>query len=176
MVASGLNVGDEAPDISGTLVYPDRPTTETALSTLLDSSPVLLCFYTNDFSPDCIREWCQFRDYNWFATSEHFQVIGVSKSRPFTHRRFINHLDLQFPLFSDIDLTMTDAFNVKYRAFKVLPRPRRSCFLIDTDGTIKYTWIGDHPIDPTRDVPSLEELHEVIQRELDIPSAETFGL
>lgn len=176
MTSSGLDVGEDAPEFTGTLVNPDGSSTDTSLNSLLAENPVLLCFYTNDFSPDCIEEWCQFRDYNWFATADNFQVIGVSKSRPFTHRRFINYLGLQFPLFSDINLSISDAFNVKYRAFKLFPRPRRSCFLIDTTGEIKYKWISDHPLDPTRDVPSLEELHEVIQRELDIPPAETFGL
>lgn len=166
--STGLNVGDRAPEFTAPLVSPDGTTADTSLSSLLEEAPVFLCFYTNDFSPDCIKEWCSFRDYNWFSLSEEFQIVGLSKSHPFTHRRFINHFNLNFPLYADSDLSVTEKFNVKYRTFKVLPRPRRSCFLIDQNREIKFKWISEHPLDPTRDLPSLAELQQAIEQELGI--------
>ena len=163
----GLDVEREAPDFSAPLTYSNGETETVALSTLLADGPVLLAFYTNDFSPDCITESCAFRDGRWFGSDGAVQVVGVSRSRPFTHRKFIDHLDLEFPLFSDSDLTITEAYRVKYRLFKLLPRPRRSCFLIDRDGRIRYKWIGDHPLDATRDTPSMNEIHAAIDEELD---------
>ena len=97
-----------------------------SLDSLLADRPVLLCFYTNDFSPDCIHEWCSFRDYQWFSTSEQVRVVGISKSRPSTHRRFIDYLDLTFPLFSGADLLVTEAFGVKYRTFEFFPGRARA--------------------------------------------------
>ena len=173
--SSALTVGDEAPDFSATLVRPDGDTSETTLSNLLADRPVLLAFYTNDFSPDCISEWCSFRDYDWFATGEQVQVVGVSKSRPYTHRKFIDYLGLGFPLFTDAGLAISDAYGVKYRAFKLFPRPRRSCFLIDQDQEIRYRWVGEHAIDATRDKPPVSEVHQAITDELGEPETETFG-
>jgi peroxiredoxin len=63
MAASGLNVGDPASDFTAPLVSPEDGVEEVSLGSLLADRPVLLCFYTNDFSPDCIDEWCSFRDY-----------------------------------------------------------------------------------------------------------------
>jgi peroxiredoxin len=173
--SSGVGVGEQVPDVSETLVSPDGDASETALSELLAEGPVLLTFYINDFSPDCIREWCAFRDYDWFTSNDAVQVVGASKSRPFTHRKFIDHLDLQFPLYADTDLSLASAFGVSYRAFKVVPRSRRSCFLLDTDGEVRYKWVGEHPLDPTRDQPPIGEIHEAIAEEFGGEGPETFG-
>jgi len=176
MAAPGLDVGDSAPAFTAPLVRPEGGTEEVSLDALLADRPVLLCFYTNDFSPDCIEEWCSFRDYQWFSASEQVQVVGISRSRTGTHRRFIDYLELTFPLFSDTDLSVADAFDVKYRTFKLVSRSRRSCFLIDEDRTVRYKWVGVHRLDPTRDTPDVYEIHEAIRKEFGEPETETFGL
>lgn len=145
------------------------------MSNLLDSKPVLLSFYTNDFSPDCIDEWCSFRDYDWFSIGEEIQVVGISKSRPFAHRKFIDYLGLGFPLYSDRDLSVAEAYDVKYRTFGIVPRARRSVFLVDQDRTIRYVWAGEHPLDPTRDQPPLNEIRDAVYEEIGGPETETFG-
>jgi peroxiredoxin len=162
----GFEAGTEAPTFTASLTRPNGETERVALSALLADRPVLLAFYTNDFSPDCISEWCSFRDDAWFEPGTGVQVVGVSKSRPSTHRRFIDHLDLSFPLYSDTDLTVAGAYGVRYRLFKLLPRARRSCFLIDQDGVIQYVWVGHHRIDATRTAPPMDEIHTVIHEAL----------
>ncbi|WP_276300127.1 redoxin domain-containing protein [Halorussus lipolyticus] len=174
--APGVAVGEHVGDVAETLVYPDASAAETRLSDLLDDGPVLLTFYTNDFSPDCIKEWCSFRDYDWFTSDDSVQVVGVSKSRAFTHRKFIDHLGLQFPLYADTDLALAEAFDVDYRAFKLVPRARRSCFLLGEDGVVRYKWISEHPLDPTRDQPPISDIHDAIVEEFGGDGPETFGL
>lgn len=112
--------------------------------------------------------------YDWFASGDHVQFVGINKSRPKTHRRFINHLDLQFPLYTDTNLEIADSYGVKYRTFKVVSRARRSCFLIDRDRTIRYIWVDNHPIDPTMDTPPLSEIHDAIEDAFG-SEPETFG-
>ena len=169
-----LEVGDAAPDIETTLVRPDGTTEDVAISDLWRDRPVLLAFYTNDFSPDCVKEWCSFRDYGWFASDDRVQVVGASTSRVGTHQKFIDYLDLEFPLFADTDLELADAFGVSYRAFKLFQRARRSVFLVDTEGTIRYRWLGESLVDPTRDQPPLGEVQSKIE-ELVGDEPETFG-
>ncbi|GAA0293467.1 redoxin domain-containing protein [Halarchaeum salinum] len=174
-MSEALDVGDVAPDVTATLVQPDGSTTDVALSSLTDEQPTLLAFYTNDFSPDCVSEWCSFRDYGWFAHDERVQVVGVSRSHATTHRKFIDYLDLDFPLYADRDLELTRAFGVDYRAFGLFRRPKRSVFFLETDRTIRYRWIGDHSLDPTRDQPPLDEIRAAIEDILGGEGAETFG-
>jgi peroxiredoxin len=169
-----LTVGDEVPAAAAPLVHADGDAEETRLSDLYEDQPILVVFYTNDFSPDCVTEWCSFRDYAWFTSNDQVRVVGSSKSREATHRRFSSYLDLEFPLFSDRDLEVSDAFGVTYRTFKVFPRSKRSVYLVDTDGVVRYRWIGDHPLDPTRDQPPLAEIREAVE-ELAGEEPETFG-
>lgn len=169
-----LDVGEHVPAVTAPLVDPDGDVDATSLSDLYGERPVLVVFYTNDFSPDCVSEWCSFRDYAWFTSNDEVTVVGSSKSRESTHRRFIDYLDLDFPLYSDRDLDVSDAFGVSYRAFKVFPRSKRSVFLVDTDGVVQYRWIGEHPLDPTRDQPPLAEIREAVEG-LVGDEAETFG-
>lgn len=170
-----IAVGETVPDVSATLVRPDGPDDEVTLGDLVADRPVLLSFYTMDFSPDCIEEWCSFRDFDWFSSGDHVRVVGCSKSSAGLHRRFIGYLGLNFPLYADSDLGVADAFGVTYRALGVSRRSRRSCFLIDEDLTVRYRWVGEHWLDPTRDAPPVHEIHEAVVEELEVPDAETFG-
>ncbi|MFB6120262.1 MAG: peroxiredoxin family protein [Halobacteriaceae archaeon] len=159
----GVAVGETVPDVAAPLVYPDGDVETVSLSELSDEKPVLVVFYTNDFSPDCVREWCAFRDFGWFATTGDVRVVGVSRSRVRTHRAFIDRLDLPFPLYSDRDLDVTEAFGVRYRVLGLVARPHRSVFLVDEDLTVQYRWLADHPVDPTRDAPDVSAIHEAVQ-------------
>lgn len=175
MTGDGLAVGATAPEFTAPLVRPGGEVAETSLSELLESGPILLSFYTMDFSPDCIEEWCAFRDFEWFASGDDVQVVGVSKSGVRLHREFIDRLDLGFPLFSDRDLAVAEAFDVVYRALKISKRSKRSCFLVDADGVVRYRWVGEHWLDPTRDTPPVGEIHEAVVAELDVGEPDTFG-
>ncbi|WP_247006688.1 redoxin domain-containing protein [Halorientalis litorea] len=172
--SAGLAVGDTVPDFDGELVFPTGNSEQVPLSDLLTDGPVLLNFYTADFSPDCVNEWCEFRDFEWFTSSGDVQVVGVSKSGASLHRRFIDYLDLGFPLYTDPDLAIAEAFGVRYRAFKFSARARRSTFLVDEDRTVRYKWVSDHWLDPSRDTPPVGEIHEAVRAELD-DQQETFG-
>jgi peroxiredoxin len=169
-----LKVEESAPDVETTLVRPDGTTEDVSLADLWSDRPVLLVFYTNDFSPDCVKEWCSFRDYGWFASDDRVEVVGASSSHVATHRKFIDYLDLEFPLYADTDLALADAFGVTYRAFKLFERARRSVYLVDTDGVVRYRWLGESPLDPTRDQPPLGDVQSEIEQ-LVGEEPETFG-
>jgi len=169
-----LAVGERVPPVEAPLVHAEGDAEPTSLSDLYEDRPLLVVFYTNDFSPDCVNEWCSFRDYGWFTSSGDVSVVGSSKSRVATHRKFIDYLGIDFPLYSDRDLAVSDAFGVSYRTFKVFPRSKRSVFLVDQDGVVRYRWVGEHPLDPTRDQPPLDEIRTAVE-ELSGDEPETFG-
>ena len=171
----GLAVGARAPNVAEELVAPGGGVETVALDDLLAAGPVLLCFYTADFSPDCIEQWCAFRDFDWFASGDAVQVVGASKSGTRLHRRFIDRPDLTFPIFSDTDLAIADAFDVVYRVLGLAKRSRRSCFLLDADRTVRYRWLSQHWLDPTRDVPPVGEIHEAIRDRVDTEEPDSFG-
>lgn len=169
-----LAVGDEVPAVGAPLVRPDGSVDDVSLSALVAETPALLCFYTMDFSPDCVKQWCTFRDFEWFDSNPHVQVVGVSKSGPRIHRRFVDRYDLSFSMYSDRDLALSRAFGVDYRTLGLFRRSRRSCFLVDEDRIVRYRWLSEHWLDPTRDVPPVGEIHEAVVSELGI-DVERFG-
>ena len=162
----GLAVGETTPDFEAPFITPGGETATMQFSDLLAQRPILLNFYTVDFSPDCISEWCSFRDFEWFTSNDDVGVVGISKSSPAIHRKFIDYLDIKFPLYSDSSLAVSEAFEVDYRAFGLFRRSRRSCFLVDQDGVVRYKWLGEHWLDPTRDTPPVGEIHQAVVEEL----------
>ncbi|MFB6135166.1 MAG: peroxiredoxin family protein [Halobacteriaceae archaeon] len=174
-MSEGVAVGESVPDVTQTLVEPDGETAAASLSDLVSERPALVCFYTMDFAPNCVEEWCAFRDYGWFASDDRVRVVGASRSGPRLHRQFIDRLGLGFPLYADTDLALAEAFDVDYRAFGLFRRSRRSCFLLDPELTVRYRWVGDHWLDPTRDVPPVAEIRDGVDEVLGGPETETFG-
>ncbi|MBC7265683.1 MAG: redoxin domain-containing protein [Coriobacteriia bacterium] len=64
-------------------------------------------------------------------------VVGISADKPEVQQRFIDKFSLTFPMISDTDKTIIDA----YGARAVLGvAATRSTFLIDPDGRIAYVW------------------------------------
>ncbi len=63
--------------------------------------------------------------------------MGVSADKPEVQQRFIDKFDLHFPMISDTDKRIIDA----YGARAVLGvAATRSTFLIDPEGRIAYVW------------------------------------
>jgi thioredoxin-dependent peroxiredoxin len=63
--------------------------------------------------------------------------VGVSADKPEVQQRFIGKFDLTFPMISDTDKSIIEAYGTR----KVLGMTaERSTFLIDPDGRIARIW------------------------------------
>lgn len=100
---------------------------------------VVLYFYPKDDTPGCTIEAKQFQDYSPQFKKLGVTVIGVSKDTEKSHQKFAEKYDLLFPLWSDTDQKLIDAFGV-WQLKKFMGREYmgivRSTFVIDTTGTI----------------------------------------
>ncbi|WP_143154360.1 hypothetical protein [Haladaptatus sp. T7] len=65
--------------------------------------------------------------------------------------------------------------SVGVSVFEMVRRARRSCFLIDRSGVVRYVWVSDHPIDPTMRRPPLAEVHDAVLEAFGT-EPETFGV
>jgi len=73
---------------------------------------VILYFYPKDMTPGCTTEACDFRDNMNRLKKLDAIVLGVSKDSPETHRKFKKKEGLQFPLLSDEEGKVCEAYGV----------------------------------------------------------------
>ncbi len=142
-----LAVGQPAPDF--TLQDQERnPITLSALR----GKPVVLAFYPGAFTGGCTREVCSLRDNMEQFNGVDAQVLGISVDIPMVQKAFSEANNLNFPLLSDYRRETATEYDVVLRNMSGLEgynTARRSVFVVDKAGIIRYVWVaaGD-PIPP----------------------------
>jgi len=117
-----------------------------ALGELRETGPVLINFYLFDFNPQCRRNVCDLHDMSWFDLDSDIQVFGISTDSTFSHREFAKQEGLDFPLLSDNDGSIAEAYDVLVDELRGHKRiAQRAVYLIDKSGTVQYSWSADSP-------------------------------
>lgn len=101
---------------------------------------VVLYFYPKDDTPGCTKEACSFRDESAEFEKVGAVVLGVSRDSLASHQKFRDKYSLSFPLLSDVDGTVTEAYGVwqeKNMYGKKSMGIVRSTFVIDRDGIVR---------------------------------------
>ena len=129
-MAHRLNPNDPAPGFR-------KPSTD-GIQDLeaLKGSWVVLYFYPKDFTSGCTEESCDFRDR--YAQLD-ATVLGVSPDPLDSHSRFQQEYALPFPLISDEDHSLAEAYGAwgeKKNYGRVYQGLIRSTFIIDPEGRI----------------------------------------
>ncbi len=137
-LSAGLTVGDKAPKFS---MPTDGKNTVSLVG--LKGKNVVLYFYPKDDTPGCTVEAKDFRDSIKEFEKLDTAIIGVSKDSVESHDAFKSKYCLPFPLASDTDGTVCDAYGVwveKSMYGKSYMGIERATFLIGKDGKIKNIW------------------------------------
>jgi peroxiredoxin Q/BCP len=72
---------------------------------------IVLYFYPKDNTPGCTTEACEFRDEHVIISQfGNAAIIGVSKDSVASHKKFAEQHHLNFPLLSDPDHTVIEAY------------------------------------------------------------------
>jgi thioredoxin-dependent peroxiredoxin len=134
-----FQVGDKAPSFNSTAVGGEYGSGKALKLSELRGSPVVLYFYPKDDTPGCTTQACGIRD-TWRdikATGTH--LFGVSIDPAKSHEKFIGKFDLPFPLLSDPEKKIVEAYGVwveKSMYGKKYMGTERTTFLIDSSGKI----------------------------------------
>jgi peroxiredoxin len=109
---------------------------------------VVLAFYPAAFTGVCEKELCTFRDaLNDFASAS-TAVVGVSVDSPFANKEFAGKNGLNFPLLSDLNRDAIAKYDVVFNdlaGVKGFTVAKRSVFVIDKSGAIRYRWVAPEP-------------------------------
>ena len=135
--------GNPAPDFTAPVVGGDYPADATVtLSALQGSKPVVLYFYPKDDTPGCTTQACGIRD-NWSVVKKKAHLFGVSIDPVSKHEKFIAKYELPFPLISDEDESIVNAYGVwveKNMYGKKYMGTARTTFILGTDGKITHAF------------------------------------
>jgi thioredoxin-dependent peroxiredoxin len=134
-----LQVGDKAPSFSTTAVGGSYGGgTPLSLADLLGKA-VVLYFYPKDDTPGCTTQACGIRD-SWKEIEETGAALfGLSIDPVKAHEKFIAKFDLPFPLLSDTEKEIVNAYGVwveKSMYGKKYMGTERTTFVIDAQGII----------------------------------------
>ncbi len=104
---------------------------------------LVLFFYPRDNTPGCTTEATAFRDLSKNFQRQGANIVGVSRDTARSHEKFIEKLDLNFPLIADTEEKVCLHFDVmkeKMMYGKQVRGIERSTFIIDPDGVLRHEW------------------------------------
>jgi peroxiredoxin Q/BCP len=133
-----VSIGDKAPDF--TLLADDG--SEITLSDYRGKK-VVLYFYPKDNTPGCTTQASDLRDNQETLDAQGAVVLGVSPDPLRSHVKFRDKFGLNFPLLSDEDRRVAQAYGVwkeKSMYGKLFWGIERSTFIIDEEGVIMEAW------------------------------------
>lgn len=124
-----LKVGDKAPAFT-------LPGTAGKSYSLSDyaGQPVVLVFYPGDNTPVCTKQLNAYNDEMSEFDMVGAQVIGISSQDVASHDEFSGKHGFKFPLLADIDKEVSKQYGI----LGPLGFPRRSVFVIDGQGVVRY--------------------------------------
>ena len=124
-----LSVGERAP--SFTLAATGG--TEVSLGDF-SGRPVVLVFYPGDDTPVCTKQLNSYNDEIDQFRHLDAKVLGISAQSVASHDKFSGKYGFAFPLLADAD----KAVAALYGTLGPLGFPRRSVFIVDAGGIVRY--------------------------------------
>lgn len=151
-------VGQRAPDFE----LPDQDLKHRKLSEFRDKKTIL-AFFPAAESSVCTAEMCAFRDSLDELRDYGANVIGVSVDGPFVNKAFANNHHLNFPVLSDYGRKVIKKYGIVMKKLATMPdynAAKRSVFILDKDGKVRYRWVSDNPLVE----PNYAEIKEFLQK------------
>jgi peroxiredoxin len=145
-----IKIGEKAPGF----ILSDTDKKPRSLQEFFGKKTVL-AFFPGAFTGGCTKELCTLRDSMSIFNSLEAQVVGISVDSPFANKAFATQNNLQFPLLSDYSREVIRLYGLAHDDFgglKGYTASKRSIFIVDTTGTVRYAWITENPgVEPNYD-------------------------
>lgn len=112
---------------------------------------VVILFFPLAFTGVCTKELCNVRDNISIYNNSKTKVIAISVDSPQTLARFKQDQQLNFPLLSDFNKTVSAEYGSLYETFSLDMKgvSKRSAFVVDRNGIVRYAEVlenaGEEP-------------------------------
>jgi len=158
-----IKIGDHAPDFELTTKTAEGPI-KLKLSSNFGKKNTVLLFVPMAFTGVCTKELCAVSQGLNAYTALNADVWGISGDNPFAQAAWAEKEKITIPLLADYEHKVTGAYGVAYASF--LPEknlgmagvPKRSAFVVDKQGIIRYAEVNDNP----GQLPNFEALQAVL--------------
>lgn len=150
-----LTPGDPAPSFS----LLDQEDSEVSLADFRGKK-VLIYFYPKADTPGCTTQSCAVRDAREGLDGQGVVALGISPDQPAKQAKFDAKYDLGFPLLSDPEHAVAEAYGVwgeKVNYGRKYMGIIRSSFLVGEDGMLLEAW---YKVSPKDTVPKAEKALE----------------
>ena len=159
-----LQVGDKAPDFTLVTKTAEGPQL-VKLSDEIGKSNIVLLFVPMAFTGVCTTELCDISGGIAEYEALDAKVFGISGDNPFAQEAWAQKSGITLPLLSDYEHAVAKAYGVAYEQF--LPEAnlimggvaKRSAFVIDKEGVIRYAEVQEHP----KDLPDFAAVKATLQ-------------
>ncbi len=153
-----VEIGESVPKIK--LV--DTEFNQVSLPKASKGKAAVIAFFPGAFTGVCTKEMCTFRDGMAQFNAINANLYAISVDGPFANKVFKENNNLNFTLLSDYKRKAIKKFGVILQDFahlKGYTAAKRSVFVMDSKGIVKYKWVSD---DPTVE-PNYAEVQAALQ-------------
>jgi peroxiredoxin len=150
-----LTIGEKAPAF--TLVSDEKKAINLADYA---GQKVVLLFFPMAFTSVCTTELCNMRDDIAYYEGLDAKILAVSVDSPFTLAKFKEDQRLNFPLLSDFNKAVSEAYGTLYAefVFGLKGVSKRSAFVIDQEGAIRYVEV----LENAGEIPNFAAIKETL--------------
>ena len=151
-----ISKGDKAPAFT----LPDTKKNMVSLDDF-NGDKLVIVFFPMAFTSVCTTELCTLRDDYSIYDDLEADIIGISVDSPFTLAKFKEEQNLNFPLLSDFNKTVSKAYGALYDEFVLGMKgvSKRSAFVIDKEGKVAYAEV----LENAGDLPSFDNIKETLK-------------
>jgi len=151
-----LKVGDKAPDFK----LFSSELKEVSLSDY-KGKKLVVHFFPMAFTGVCTAQLCTMRDSFGYYQGMNADVVGISVDSPFTLAKFKEDQAYQFPLLSDFNKEVSQAYGSFYEdfVFNLKGVAKRSAFVIDEEGTIIHAEV----LEDAGNMPDFDAIKQSIE-------------
>jgi len=150
-------IGQKAPDF--TLFSSDLK--EVSLSDYAGKK-VVIHFFPMAFTGVCTTQLCTMRDNFGYYEGLGAEVLGISVDSPFTLAKFKEDNTYQFPLLSDFNKVVSQAYGAYYDefVFNLKGVSKRAAFVVNENQEIIYAEV----LESAGDLPDFDAIRSVVQQ------------
>lgn len=115
---------------------------------------LVILFFPQAFTGVCTNELCSVRDNLNVYTGLNAEVVGISVDSIFTLAKFKEEQKYNFPLLSDFNKNVSQAYGAFYDefVFEMKGVSRRAAYVVDKEGVVQYAEV----LESAGDLPNFE--------------------